>query len=108
MKYRACQTLAAPGIISFDARSWATSRASAALATHGRDASTRQTSAPAQGGDDSKVETVSRYNLSDNEGASDTVKGLGPAALAAAPAMFEGLLGAQARRKVHMAPRGDI
>ncbi len=62
---------------------------------------------PTQGGDDSEVETVGKYNLPNNEGASKTAKGLGPAALAAAPAMFEGLSGAQARRKVHMPPRGD-
>ena len=105
MKYRARQTLPAPGIISFDARSSATSQASAALATHGLEASTRRTSAPAQNGDDSEVETVGESDPSDDEGASDTAKGLGPAALAAAPAMFEGpmfegLSGARARRTV--------
>jgi hypothetical protein len=63
--------------------------------------------APAHGGDDSEVETVGKYDSSDDEGASNTAKGLGLAALAAAPAMFEGLLGARARRKVHMAPRDD-
>jgi hypothetical protein len=107
MKYRARQTLAAPGIVSFDARSSATRRASAALVNHGRDASTRRTLAPAQGGDDSEVETVGKYDPSGDEGASNTAKGLGPAALAAAPAMFEGLLSARARRKVHTAPRGN-
>ena len=95
MKYRARQTLPAPGIISFDARSSATSQASAALATHGWEASTRRTSAPAQNGDDSEVETVGKSDPSDDEGASDTAKGLGPAALAAAPAMCEGLSGAR-------------
>ena len=59
--------------------------------------------APTQNGDDSEVETVGKYDPSDNEGASDTAKGLGPAALAAAPAMFEGLSGARARRTVHTA-----
>ena len=66
------------------------------MATHGREASTRRTSAPAQNGDDSEVETVGKYDPC-----------LGPAALAAAPAMFEGLSGARARRKVHTAPRGE-
>ena len=73
------------------------------MATHGREASTRRTSAPAQNGDDSEVETVGKYDPSDNEGASDIAKGLGLAALAAAPAMFEGLSGARARRTVHTA-----
>ena len=82
MRNRARQTLAAPGIVSFDARSSATCRASAALATHGQDMSTRQTPAPAQGGDNSKVKTVRKYNPSDDEGPSNTAKGLGPAALA--------------------------
>jgi hypothetical protein len=67
----------------------------------------RRTSAPAQGGDDSEVETIGKFDPSDDEGASNTAKGLGPAALAAAPAMFEGLSGARARRKVHTAPCGN-
>ena len=62
---------------------------------------------PTIDGDDSEVKTVGKYDPSDDEGASNIAKGLGPAALAAAPAMFEGLSGARTRRKVHTAPCGN-